>query len=384
MSPFSVIPLRLCAALVAAHAALAGNRFIFTLHAVSQGATALQVGLLLGVMMAGPMVLSVQFGRWSDRMGYERLSSAGVAMLLAGSLLASASNGLPSLYVASALSGTGFMLAHVAVNNAIGRLTPAAHTGDAFSVLAMSFSISAFAGAMVSGVAIDHLGYTRAYLATAVFAVASGGLLRWAARRWRTDGDVSASQLRGSVIDLLRDRKLRAVFIVGGLLTMAWDLFAFLAPVHGVRAGLSATATGTVVAAFSVGTFAVRILLTQITRVAGEWRIMAVALVLTALGFLAFPVLHGVGPLVVAAVLLGMSLGCAQPASMALVYRTAPADRVGEAAGFRIAITSFSQTALPMLFGALGTAVGVVAAFWIAAILLSAGTVVAAREARGR
>lgn len=386
MSRLGPVPLRLCAAILVGHIAFSGNRLILTLHAAALGATPLQIGLLLGLLMTGPMLLSVQFGRWSDRMGYERLSAIGISMLLVANLLSSAAaaagSGLAPMYVASVMTGSGYMLAHVAVNNAIGKLTPDTHTADAFSMLAMSLSLSGLVGPLTSGLAIDHFGFPHAYGAMAGFALASGALLWWASRRYHVRGEVLARHKRGHFFDLLREPKLRAVFVVSGLLSMAWDLFSVLAPLHGVRTGLSATATGMVVASFSIGTFVVRMLLARLSRLAGEWRILTVALALTAAGFVAFPLLLGLWQLACAAFVIGMSLGCSQPLSMALVYRMAPPHRVGEAAGFRIAITSFSQTALPMFFGALGAAVGFGAAFWVVSAALAAGVSLTERERR--
>jgi MFS family permease len=383
---FGPIPLRLCVALLVGHVAFTGNRLILTLHASAQHATPLQIGVLLGLLMAGPMVLSVQFGRWSDRMGYEKLCAVGLSLVFGANLLsavaAATGMGLLPMYLASLMTGSGYMLAHVAVNNAIGKLTPSSHTAEAFSVLAMSLSLSGLLGPLVSGLAIDHIGFRNTYIALAGFALTSGMLMRWAARRYHVEGQAAGRHKRGRIGDLLSDPKLRAVFVISSLLSMAWDLFNFLAPLHGVRSGLSATATGMVVASFSVGTFAVRLLLPALSRVAGVWRILGVALVLTAAGFVAFPLLRGVWQLAGAAFVIGMSLGCAQPLSMALVYRTAPAHRVGEAAGFRIAITSFSQTALPMFFGALGAAVGFGPAFWVVSVVLAAGVSMTERQRR--
>jgi hypothetical protein len=44
--------------------------------------------------------------------------------------------------------------------------------------------------------------------------------------------------------DLLRHAPLRAVLVVGVLLSMGWDLFTFMMPMHGERIGLSASAIG--------------------------------------------------------------------------------------------------------------------------------------------
>lgn len=384
MSPQSQIPLRLCAALVVGHVAFTGYRFILTLHAVHLGASPLQIGMLLGLVMAGPMVLAVQFGRWSDRYGYERLCAIGIPVLVCAGLLCSASTGLTPLYAASVLTGCGYMLAHVAINNAVGKLTPETHTANAFSVIAMSLSLSSFSGPLLAGLAIDHFGFRAAYLVLSAFAAGSGALLWWAAQRFRSSIEASERRTRGNLLELLRDKKLAAVFIASGLLSMGWDLFVFLAPLHGIQAGLSATATGMIVSAFSMGTFTIRLLLGRLSRAASEWRMMTVALALTAAAFVAFPLMQGLWQLLGAAFVVGLSLGCAQPLSMALVYRTAPPHRVGEAAGFRIAITSFSQTALPMLFGGLGSAIGLSAGFWIAAALLAAGIYVTERQPRAR
>ena len=49
--------------------------------------------------------------------------------------------------------------------------------------------------------------------------------------------------------------------VVSGLLAMAWDLFNFAVPIYGSRAHLTASTIGAILGAFSVGTFAVRLLL---------------------------------------------------------------------------------------------------------------------------
>ena len=323
--------------------------------------------------MIVPMLAAVKIGRWSDRFGYVPFAAGGLALLLAGGLLVAAWPSMPSLYVASVLTGTGYMSAHVAINLAIGRASTPERRTDAFSAMAVAFSLSGLTGPMLAGVVIDHAGHRWAFLALCAFSFASMALLRRAARRYRSASTVDEAQVQPRLVDLLAHRPLRAVFLVSGLLSMGWDLFTFLAPLQGVRAGLSATSTGVLMGAFSVGTFAIRLLLPRISRGAGEWATMAGALFVTALGYLAFPLLGAFGPLLVASFLLGMSLGCGQPVSMALVHSHSPEDRIGEAVGVRSTITSASQTFLPMLFGALGSAVGMITVFWAVSVLLAAG-----------
>lgn len=374
------VPLPLIAALALGHAAFCGNRFTFTLHAVALGASPLAIGTVMGLLMVVPMFLAVHIGRWSDRFGYAPLASLGLVVLLAGGLLPSAWPALAGLYAGSVLTGTGYMLAHVAVNNALGKVTPQGRTTDAFSAMAMAFSLSGLTGPLVAGWVIDHAGHRFAYLALAAFAAASLALLRRSVPSYPVTPVPAHAHARVSVFDLLAHGPLRAVFVVSGLLSMGWDLFTFLAPLQGVRAGLSATATGMVVGVFGAGTFAIRLLLPWIARRASQWATMAGALFVTAAGYLAFPLLHSLPLLLGAAFLLGMSLGCGQPVSMALLHLNSPADRGGEAVGVRSTITSASQTVLPMLFGALGSALGVVVVFWAASALLAFGGAFATRR----
>lgn len=367
------IPFALIAALGLGHVAFVGNRFTLTLPAVTLGASPFQIGTLLGLVMVVPMFLAVHMGRWSDRLGYARLAAAGLALLLAGGLLVGAWPALPALYVAAVCSGTGYMLSHVAVNNAIGKATPAGRMTDAFSVMAMGFSISGLTGPLVAGVVIDHAGHRFAFLLLCAFAVASLLLLRCAARRYPPDPVRRPEQARARVADLLQHPPLRKVLAVSALIAMGWDLFAFLAPLQGVRAGLSATATGVVVGIFGAGTFAIRLMLPWVARRFGEWGAIRGALFVTALGYLAFPLLDSFAALLAAAFLLGMALGGGQPVSMSLLHMASPSGRAGEAVGVRSAITAASQTLLPLVFGALGNAVGLGVVFWAVAGVLAAG-----------
>jgi MFS family permease len=371
----SSLPLLLIATLTVGYVAFAATRLALTLHAVALGASHLQIGLLLGLIMAVPMLLAVHIGRWSDRQGYARVAAQGLALQAAGSVLLVLWPSLPALFVASVCTGTGYMTAHVAVNNAIGRAAPAGRMTDAFSAMAMGFAVAGLSGPTLAGLAIDHAGYRWVYALPCMLALLSMVVLRAAARRHPLAAGTSDVAPRRRAVDLLREAPLRRVLVLSGLVAMGWDLFTFLAPLQGVRAALSATATGAVVGMFGAGAFAIRLLLPLLARRLGEWHLLRGALLLTAAGYLAFPLLHSVAALSVAAFLLGMALGCGQPVSMALIHRHAPSDRAGEAVGLRSVVTSASQAMLPLVSGALGSALGLGVVFWITSALLAVGVV---------
>lgn len=375
----SSVPLRLIGLLVLGHVAFAAGRFTLTLQAVSLNASPLAIGLVMGLLMVVPMFLAVQTGRWSDRIGHRKPAMAGLGMAATGALLAAWWPSIPALCVASMLVGSGYMLAHVAVNNAIGQQAPHDGLTRAFSVLAMGFSLSGVVGPLVSGVAIDQLGHGAAFLGAAACSLGALYILA-SAPPLAAPLRPAAQQASHSVADLLRHRPLRAVFVVSGLLSMGWDLFAFLVPLHGARSGLSATAIGSVMGAFGVGTFVVRIFLPHLAAGLGQWRTLRWAMFITAGGYLLFPMATSLPAMLLAAFALGIALGCGQPMAMGLLHVTAPPGRAGEAVGVRSTITSASQTLLPLVFGALGSAMGVGVVFWIGAALLAGGGAYAGRH----
>jgi dipeptide/tripeptide permease len=78
-------------------------------------------------------------------------------------------------------------------------------------------------------------------------------------------------------------------------------------------------------------------------------------------------------------VLLGLALGCVQPMIMSMLHQITPHHRHGEAVGMRLMVINASSVAMPMLFGAAGSAVGISAVFWTMAAMVGAGSRLALR-----
>jgi MFS family permease len=374
------VPFRLICLLVLGHVAFAGDRFTLTLQAVALKASPLAIGILMSLLMVVPMLLSIHMGRWADRLGYARPAAIGLAMLAAAGLLAGLVPSMPALYAASVFIGSGYTLAHVAINNAVGQMAPARHLTRSFSTLALGFSVSGLTGPMVAGIVIDHFGHSAAFFALLGFVLVSLALLLPLARVSDPVPQRPAAAEPASVIGLLRHAPLRAVLIVSGLLSMGWDMFMFLAPLHGVRSGLSATSTGLLIGAFGAGTFAIRLLLPVLNSRMSEWRTLSWALFVTALCYVIFPLAATLPLMLAAAFAMGVSLGGGQPMAMSLLHLTAPPARAGEAVGMRTSIVSASQTLFPLVFGALGSALGVAAVFWAGATVLASGGAFARRR----
>ena len=96
------------------------------------------------------------------------LGSGGIAVLL---LLPAAMQNLWVMYGTAFLLGLCFMLFFVATQGITGAIGKPEDRTRNYSLLAVGFSVSGFIGPLISGFAIDHLGYTRALLILGCFAL---------------------------------------------------------------------------------------------------------------------------------------------------------------------------------------------------------------------
>lgn len=336
----------------------------------------------MSLFAALPMAFGIAAGRLVDRVGVRRPMALAVACLAAGVALPGVVPGLAALHVAAAVSGVAFMLFQVAVQHAVGETSAPEDRKANFGWLALGFSLSNFVGPTVAGVAIDQLGHERAFLLLAIPALVSLAILRRSRASFSDRPGPPAEGPRKNAFDLLRDRELRKVFLVTGLLASAWDLFVFVMPIYGTAIGLSATIIGLILASFAGATILVRLALPFISRHVREWPLITATFAIACLAYSLFPLVTTVPLLASIAFLLGLGLGATQPSIMSLLYAMAPAGRAGEAVGLRAVVLNASHTALPLAFGGLGAALGMTPVFWGMAGALAAGGWIADRRRR--
>ena len=372
----------LVALTVCAHAAFTGSRVTVSLQALSLGASPLAVGVMVSLYSVLPMFLSVAAGRLIDRVGNARplrLASAALAVAVG---LPALWPSLASLYFACTAIGLAFMFFHIAVQNAVGAMSPPGERSVNFSWLALGFSISGFLGPTVSGFAIDGIGHRWTFALLSAFALvpaASLVLLRPAIPRVPATPPGEARALR----DLLAKPELRRVFLVTGVLAMAWDLFVFVMPIYGTTIGLSASTIGAVLGSFAAATFAIRLFLPWLARRLSEWQLITGTFFVACAAYTLFPFVRTVPFIAAIAFLLGLGLGASQPSLISLIQHATPEGRLGEALGVRTTVLNVSHTLLPLFFGGIGAALGMGPVFWSMAAFLGVGGVLAGRTRRG-
>jgi MFS family permease len=368
---------------IANHIVLTGTRVAVTLDALAGGATAATAGVLIALYAFLPMLLAVPVGRVIDRIGVRRPMLVGSIGVAAGAALPALWPGLPTLYVAATLLGASFMIFQVATQYATGELSGADARAEGYSLLALGYSLSSFAGPLVAGFVIDHWGFRSAYALLVVFpllpivALAAGRLAlpRPAERHVAATG-------HGSALGLLTHAKLRRVFALNVLFALAWDLHTIFVPVYGASVGLTASQVGMVLSSFALATFAVRLAMPVLARRFSEFQVLTVALFVAAVAYCGFPFTTGAATMMALSFALGLGLGSGQPMVMSLLYTHSPPGRMGEAAGVRMSVVQSMAVAVPLVFGALGATIGLAPLFWSVGACLVAGSYVARRPQR--
>jgi MFS family permease len=350
------------------------SRVLMSLYAIELGASAAAIGLLIALYGLGPLLLSVSAGKVSDRYGSYwpiLLGSAGLGVGLAIPWVFPA---LEVLYGAALVIGIALVFLNIALQHLVASFGDAADRTRNVALQSLAIALGGMIGPLLVGISIDHHGHVRTFLYLAVIVAAS--CVGWVAcsRLIPHSGRAAKGPASGGVRDLLGQPALRRIIVVSGLVVAGVDLYSFYMPIYGHSIGLSATMIGVVLGAFAAATFVVRTTLPLLVRRWGEDRVMTASMVLAGFTFLLFPFVHQVVVLLLLSFVLGLGLGVGQPLSVIMTYNLAPAGRAGEALGLRFSVVNLTHMVIPLAFGTIGSALGLITVFLANSVLMLGGS----------
>ena len=94
---------------------------------------------------------------------------------------------------------------------------------------------------------------------------------------------------------------------------------------------------------------------------------------ISACSFLLVPLFTGAFMLAMVSLILGLSMGCAQPVTLMLIFSRAPEGRSGEALGLRMTANHLTRLVGPVMFGSIASTLGLFPMFWMNALMLGIG-----------
>jgi MFS family permease len=362
--------------------ALRGAKMQVSLDALAQGAGSFEVGLIGAMFPVFPLLLAVYAGKISDRIGMRAPMIGGSAVMAAGIAIPLAWPGIPGLVASGVCVGLGQIFFHVSVHNLIGAFGEGEARTRNFATFSLGQSTSAFFGPSITGFSIDGWGFGPTFVLLAAISAAPVVILLLRPSIVPPRKHVAHEAASGGSLTLLANAGLRRTLIMSGVTLTGIELFSFYFPVYGRSIGLTASAIGMVMSSYAVAAFIVRLGMHQASRRLGELGVLTASLFVAGVTYLLVPMVSHALLLGVVAFLLGIGLGCAQPLTILLTYNHAPRGRSGEALGMRITVNKLTQIAVPIVFGGLGSAFGLIPVFWANGAFLLAGGILAIAERR--
>lgn len=371
---------RLIASQVFLHACMAGMRLAAPLLALKQGYSPAAVGMLLALFALSQVFLALPAGRFADRHGLKRPVGLSVLACVAGAGLALAFPVFPVLCLSALMTGGATGSAVIALQRHVGRAAASTtQLKKLFSLLAIGPAISNFVGPFSAGLLIDHAGTTAGDLTgyrAAFLLMACIPLLSWYwVRKVKELAPVvpPAGAARPKAWDLLADPMFRRLMLINWLMSSSWDVHTLVVPILGHERGLSASVIGTILGAFAIAATVIRLVMPLVADRLQEHVVLCAAFICTALLFAVYPFMNTAGAMAICSVLLGFALGSVQPMIMSMLHQITPEHRHGEALGLRLMFINGSSVVMPILFGTVGTLVGVGGVFWIVGAVVGAG-----------
>jgi len=361
------------------HIGYAGSRVAVALFAVDQDATPFVVGTVVSLYAVIPIALALPAGRMIDRLGFRIPLVFGTSGICVALLLPAIWPSLAVLYITAALLGVSFMAFQIATQTLAGAIAKPSERARNFNLISLGFASASFIGPLLTGFMIDQTGYARTFFVLALPLVPAI-VLSALGSRWLPETRGGPAPAGSAASDLLRIRPLRNALIASAIVSSAWDLFQFFMPIYGRAQGLSATAIGTVMSAFAISIILVRVLMPFALRRAGPAQLLTYAMFVAGAAYCLFPLFHTAWTLAAVSFVLGIGCGCGQPLSLTLLYDASPKGRAAETTGMRVTANQVMHFAVPLLFGALGSAAGLAVVFITNAGFLAVGGYVSQRS----
>ena len=364
---------------IAIHACYLGSKVAVSLYALHLGASQTTIGVLAALYALMPLILGIYSGRLVDSSGTRWPLVGGAAVVGCGMLAGGLGHSLVALFATAILTGAGFMFFNVSIQTLTGGLGDKEQRARNFAILSIGYSISTFIGPVSVGLAIDHLGYAQAFLMLAVFTLPPivGLLLN---RRFNLINGRKNTDEQRSTLQLMRLPPVRSVVIISGLIVAGSDLFAFYLPVYAHSLNISATVIGLLLGVYATAGLITRFAMPALLRRWRAERVMFGCLLFAAASFALFPASTALHFMVAVTFCLGLGLGCGQPLSMTIAYNRSPAGREGEVTGLRLTANNVARVVIPLVCGALGSALGAAPVFWLNALNLTVISIVMWRQ----
>ena len=324
-----------------------------------------------------PLFVAIPAGSMADRVGPKPLMLVGAGLLAAAPLLVAFASSLATLIALQILSGLGQLIAVVAAQKVVASFGSGVARERNFGWYGTFVSGGQLLGPVLAGVLVDLRGFDVAYgVAGVVAALAAVAFLLVPTQGIGRDAAEGASGGRNvtprALLELARLPTVQVSLVVSAGVMLVLIAHGSFLPAFLDELAVPASVIGLILSARSFASIVVRPVMARvITLLGGRVRTFLANAAASAVGLAGLALGDQLVVLVAASLLLGLSIGIAQPLTMVTVVEEVPTHGHGVAFGARITANRLVQFVTPLLLGL------VAQAFGYAPMLLVAGVAVA-------
>jgi len=336
------------------------------------GASPVVIGMLFASFSLAQLVAGPILGDLSDRWGRRPVLLLSLLGTAVSFTLLAVARSVAVLFLArivDGLSGGNISTARAY----IGDITREEDRARGFGLIGAAFGLGFILGPALAA-ALAHISYSAPAWAAAALALGAAGL----AWRWLPETVHRVAAGRGApwraLPGLLCHPRLGPLLFIDLAFWAAQAIYQTTFALFGARRfGFGVPQTGALLAGVSVLGVVVQVgLVGPVVRRLGEWRTLALGLVLAAVGLGVAAASHALGVLLLGLLPAGTGIALAIPSLTSLLSRTADPQTQGRVQGVASALESLGRTVGPVWGNGALQAVGEGAAFGSGAVVMGA------------
>src|SRR2546421_4690436 len=190
------------------------NGFVLLpLYIQQLGGTEIEIGFVMGLYSGVGIVCQPLIGPWVDVIGRRPFMLAGVALNIAGSLLAALPGGVPLLALVRVVQGLAFSTFFVGAFSYVVDIIPAAQRGWALGIYGVSGFVSTAFAPLLGEWIVRRSGFRTLFVVSAMLGLVTAALV-WPVREARRDAvlRLAPGHMRAALEDVVRLPMLVSVF----------------------------------------------------------------------------------------------------------------------------------------------------------------------------
>jgi len=348
------------------------TRPLVTLYAAKMGANTFDIGILTAIYAFFPLIFAIHAGKITDRIGDRLPILFGMITASVGLILPYLFQTMWALYASQIIVGMAHIFIIISLQNVLGNAATRQNRDQYFGIFSTVVALAQFLGPVVGGYITESTSYTIAFLISASFGIIAIIISFWIPIIIKNS--TSASSLPPtSTLSLLKMPVLRRALGGSALVLYSRDIFVAYFPLYATKLAMSDSSIGWIIAMQGLAMVPVRFFLVTLSKRIGRARLLLISVLIAGLSYFIIPFTQNVPILVLLAIIMGAGLGCGQPLSMTTSYNASPRGKTGEVLGLRLATNRISQIIAPLLFGGIGSGLGLISVFLFSGIFLVGG-----------